>query len=362
LFRDEPHREEPAPSSPDTESWPRLRSERRRPPKSRAKERESGSRLATAIVLSSLGFGIILVGLTAAQVADGKVGSLSGAAVVGVLTAVFVRRALGMRWGTAASVGVVTGIAVLSHIPEVAWPPWWPQMLAGYSIAIAGSVAILLTLPVRRMTGLPGEYAVAVLVATSGGGAAAMCLRGETLQPTTAGISIVAGLALALMASSGARTKLSEQRPSVGDVMYEWAFLFGVLIAAGALAVILILRGSSFVGELAGGVRPLIALPLAALGPGVVARAWTPSAWWACAGASIGACGVAIAVVALASGEGLPMGVSVAWSAILAALAGLALTVGLALSVNRMMQSTNPRAKRPVRRTIAEPGRLSVIV
>jgi hypothetical protein len=361
LFRDELPRDEPAPPpEPVTESWLKIR--RRQPPKNRAKARERTAMLATAIVLSCLGAGIVLVGLTAAQVADGKVGSLSAAAVVGVLTAVFVHRALGNRWGTAASAGVVTGVAVLSHIPEVAWPSWWPQLLAGFSIAIAGSVAILLTLPVRRLTGLPGEYAVAVLVATSGGGAATMCLRGEALQPTTAGISIVAALALALMAASGARTKLAEERPTVGQVMYEWAFLFGVLIAAGALAVILILRGSSFVGELFGGIRPLIVLPLAALGPGVVARAWTPSAWWACAAASIGASGVAIAVVAMASGEGFPTGISVAWSAILAALIGLALTVVIALSVNRMMRSTNPRAKQPVRRTIAEPGRLSVIV
>lgn len=322
---------------------------------------EAGSVGKRLIVVAGLGLGLLLSVATLLGWTDGPVMGFGAAVVLGVLTAVAFRRGTSAGWLVCAVLGGLAAALAMSRIADLGWPDWWSQALAAYALAVAGADAILLTRPVRRLSELPTEYGISVLVALAGAGVAAVCLDGTRLGAGAAGTAVVVGLGLALIAATRARTRLNDTPISAGLRVYFALFVTAVLVGVAATAVIVVHRDTPLSSELVAGVRPLIVLPLALLGPGLVVRTWTPVGWWLSAVGSVGAVGVAITFGAEGTAGGrLDAALSMAVSAVVGAIVGAVLTIVVALVVSSMMRSAAPD-RRPVRRTVVEPDRLSAL-
>src|SRR5690606_23866765 len=225
--------------------------------------------IATVAVTTGVVLGLALAAFPVLGHASGTPGLAGGSIVSGVFTAVVLRRGFGFTWKDATVAGGVAAGVLFGSATGPGWPPGWPQALAGYTLAVAGGASVLLTVPVRRLSGLPVEYGVVVAVALAGGGAAAAFLDGEALTTGAAGAALVAALGLALGGAARARIRLTTHTPTAGEQVFFGLVVAGVLVAVAATGVIIVERGHTLSDELSAGLRPLIVFPLAVLGPGV---------------------------------------------------------------------------------------------
>src|SRR5690606_38611611 len=133
---------------------------------SSASETESGvaATIATVAVTTGVVLGLALAAFPVLGHASGTPGLAGGAIVSGVFTAVVLRRGFGFTWKDATVAGGVAAGVLFGSATGPGWPPGWPQALAGYTLAVAGGASVLLTVPVRRLSGLPVEYGVVVAV------------------------------------------------------------------------------------------------------------------------------------------------------------------------------------------------------
>lgn len=309
-----------------------------------------------AIVISAcLVLGVLLAVLDVILRPDGRAsatwfGSLGAGIVAGVLTALIARRVFNTPWSIAAgSGGALGGVVVLGAFG----PDWLVYLVMGYVAVAAGTVAVLLTRPVRGLAVLVIEYGIAFGVSVCGAAAVSGALGGSELTVGVAGAAVVATLAAALFLTTRIRNRRTDREETTGDRIFVLAFILAALVAAGSAAVILASGGWTW-AQTSVGVTVLISLSLALLGVGAVVRSWTPSGWWVSAPAALGTSAVVVAAGAggMRSRGAAVLGVSIGF------VAGVALTVLVAALIG-MLVRTNRRRPENIWRGAEEPGRLA---
>jgi hypothetical protein len=319
------------------------------------------NRPAAVVVGIGIGLGVLLaaaavLGLTGREGPFQLAGLAVAAVVVAILTAVAVRRGIGGDWRISAVLGVVAGLAVAGRDFG---PAWLQPLLVVYAATIGGLAAVLLTRPVRKLTGLVVEYGIAILCAAAGAGAVGGILSGAAMSRTVRAAAVTASISVALLIAVGVRTRLTERKTTTGEFVFIGLFVAAVIVAAAAIGVITGDSTPSMLSRLLDGIWGgilLIALPFALLGVGTVVRVWTPAGWWICAPAVTGTAMVAAVV---GSDGAIAVG-PVALGVLGGCLAGFVLTVITALLVGMRMRSPSQRGKR-IWRDHDEPARLAAI-
>lgn len=306
--------------------------------------------VSAGLVLGALLSIIDVLVRTDDQVSASLLGALGAGIVAGVLTAVIARRVFAVAWPVAAIAGGALGVLVVAG---VFGPDWLVYLVMSYAVVAAGTVAVLLTRPVRGLAVLVIEYAIAFGISVCGATAVSGALGGSELSTGVAGTAVVATLAAALLLTTWIRSRLTEREETTGDHVFVGVFILAVLVAATSAAVILASGGWSW-AQTSIGVTVLIALSLALLGVGAVVRSWTPSGWWVSAPAALGAAAVAVAAGAggMRSRGAAVLGVTIGF------VAGIALTVVVAALIGMLVRTHRTRPEN-IWRGADEPGRLA---